>query len=167
MKHSLACCICVWAAGCVHNEPAHKFIEGCQQDKDTYSVSVESLQHQLPTGHLGVPLGTVVRVTGEAVDGKTHGRPKWDRGTTFLQIATVNGRKLEKPVLFAFFRAPDSVKEPAPGEQFDYYVHEFGEWDGVVEPPEELGIQKLGLAHDGFHYRRRLTIHASNAVPIR
>ncbi len=113
-------------------------------------------------GHLGVPLGTVVRVTGEVYDYTP--RSKADEGKTLLRIVTVNGKELTRPVVFEFLRAKGSVQKPALGDTFDYYVHEYGEFDGVVEPPKELGIKNLPVAHDGFHYRRHLTVHASNAV---
>lgn len=127
-------------------------------------ISVGSLERQLPVGHLGVPLGKVVRVTGEAFDGSTT-RLRADLGKTLLQIVTVNGTKLAEPVVFEFLRAPDSVKKPAAGERFDYYVHEYGHFDGVVTPPEELGIKGSGpMANDGFYYRRYITVHSSNPV---
>jgi hypothetical protein len=127
-------------------------------------ISVASLENQLPVGHLGVPLGTVVRVTGEAFSGDTT-RRKADMGKTLLRIDKVNGKLLAKPVVFAFLRAPASVKKPIPGEKVDYYAHEYGEFDGVVTPPKELGIEQVVFAHDGFYYRRHLSVHASNAVP--
>ncbi|MBP3957481.1 hypothetical protein J8F10_19715 [Gemmata sp. G18] len=131
---------------------------------DVTPVSVASLEDQLPVGHLGVPLGTVVRVTGEALDGSTTGA-KADAGKTLLRIVAVNGKELAKPVVFEFLRAPKDVKEPKAGEKIDYYVHEYGEFDGVVTPPKELGIEgPLMIANDGFHYRRHLTVHASNPV---
>jgi hypothetical protein len=126
-------------------------------------ILVASLENQLPVGHLGVPLGTVVRVTGKAFDG-SETKLKSDAGKTLIRIVTVNGKELAEPVDFEFLRASKSVKKPAPGEKFDYYVHEYGEIDGVVTPPKELGIEDVLVAHDGFHYRRHLTVHASNAV---
>lgn len=124
-------------------------------------VTVAALERQLPLGHLGVPLGTVVRVTGEVLDGRAT-RRKGDEGKTLLRIVTVNGKKLPQSVDFEFGRAAATVKKPAPGDPFDYYAHEYGEFDGVVEPPKELGLESVKLAHDGFHYRPRLTVHASN-----
>lgn len=127
-------------------------------------VTVESLEKQMPVGLLGVPLGTVVRVTGVAFDGNET-RAKLDAGKTLLRIMEVDSKKLAKPVVFEFFRAAASVKKPAADTKFDYYVHEYGEFDGVVEPPKELGIKEEIVAHDGFGYRRRLTVHASNPLP--
>ena len=166
MKQLAACCVCLWATGCAHRESARtdELPNTIRHDKESVSVSVESFQYQLPQGLLGVPLGTVARVTGEAVDGSTY-RRKAAFGKIFLRILSVDGRKLATSVEFEFEGAPDAVKKPAPGDKFDYYVHEYGEWSGVVEPPEELGIGASGLAHDGFHYRPHLRIYASNAVP--
>ena len=76
----------------------------------------------------------------------------------------MNGKELADPAVFAFHRAPASIPKPRSGERFDYYVHEYGEFDGVVTPPKELGIETIEIANDGFCYRRRLTVHASNAV---
>ena len=129
---------------------------------DAKPISVASFSEQLPVGYLGVPLGTVVRVTGEAFDGNTT-QAKADAGKTLLRIVTVNGKELAKPVVFAFLRAPDSVKKPAPGEKFDYYVHEYGEFEGLVTPPKELGIDTPPLpAGTAFCYHHYLTVHASN-----
>ena len=113
---------------------------------------------------MGVKLGTVVRASGEVFDGAETKRKAYD-GKTLLRIKTVNGREMARPVVFEFLGAPDSVKKPAPGDRFDYYVHEYGEFSGVVEPPEELGIQYTKLAHDGFQYRPHLRVHASNGSP--
>jgi hypothetical protein len=115
----------------------------------------------MPVGHLGVPLGTVVRVAGEAIDGDTL-MYKAASGKTYLRIATVNGKDLEHPVDFEFARAPKDVKKPTAGEKFDYYVHEYGHFDGEVKLPKELGIKKEMIANDGFYYRRYVTVHASN-----
>ena len=80
-------------------------------------------------------------------------------GTTLLEIHTVNGDKLEKKVLFKFQRASKSVARPKVGENFDFYVHEYGTFDGVVVPPNELGIDSPIVANDGFHYRPEITVH--------
>jgi len=134
-----------------------------QPPGDASPISVKSF-YPLPVGYLGEPLGTVVRVTGEAFDGNTTGW-KADLGKTLLRIVTVNGKELAKPVVFEFPPVKASVKKLSPGDKFDYYVHEYGEFSGVVTPPKELGIETQQGANDGFHYRRYLSIHASNVVP--
>lgn len=133
-----------------------------KQPSEVKPISVASFAEQLPVGYLGVPLGTVVRVTGEAVDGSTTGA-KSEEGKTLLRIGAVNGKELARPVVFEFLRATESVKKPAAGQKFDYYVHEYGEFDGQVIPPKELGIKTVVVASTGFHYRRYVTVHATNA----
>lgn len=124
------------------------------------TISVTDFSTRKVIGHLGHPLGTVVRVTGKVVDGDAT-RMKRNTGRTLLEIHTVNGKKLETNVLFQFQRAAKSVAKPKPGEKFDYYVHEYGSFDGVVVPPRELNIAFPTVAHDGFYYRRQITIHKS------
>lgn len=109
-------------------------------------------------GQLGLPLGTVVRVTGIAVDGDESGL-KANAGKLLLRVEIVNGAELTRPYEFEFRRTARSVTKPKPGERFDYYVHEHGAFDGVVEPPDELGIKHDVVAHDGFYYRPHITIH--------
>lgn len=128
--------------------------------RQNQTISVADFRTNNVIGHLGHPLGTVLRVTGKAVDGNTT-RMKRDTGKTLLEIHTVNGEKMEKQILFEFHRASKSVAKPKPGEMFDYYVHEYGAFDGVVVPPKELDIDFPMIAHDGFYYRRNITIHKS------
>jgi hypothetical protein len=133
-----------------------------KQPVEAKPISVASFSEQLPVGHLGVPLGTVVRVTGVAVDGNTT-EMKAYAGKTLLRVGTVNGKELVEPVVFEFGRAAATVKKPAPGDKFDYYAHEYGEFDGLVAPPKELGIDSPPrLAGTAFGYRRHLTVHAAN-----
>lgn len=132
-------------------------------DTRRVGVSVARFAQPLPVGYLGVPLGTVVRVTGMAIDGTTLLWKTYD-GKTMLHIETVNGKRLARPVDFEFFRADNEVRKPAFGERFDYYVHEYGHFDGVVTPPKELGIPTVLVANDGFHYRPYVTVHASKPI---
>lgn len=137
--------------------------------KQVATISVTALQPDIVIGHLGQPLGSFLRVTGMAVDGDETQR-KEDAGQTLLKIETVNDRTLAKPVYFTFRRAAEGIGKPEAGTPFDYFVHEWGSFDGVVVPPQELGIESPNIAHDGFYYRREITIHKSNAVthtPIR
>jgi hypothetical protein len=129
--------------------------------KQNPAISAESFETEHVIGLLGHPLGSVVRVTGTAEDGNTKG----DLGKRFLKIETVNGKRFEKPVYFAFNRAAQGVDTPDTGTRFDYFVHEWGRFDGVVELPKEVGGEELSTAHDGFSYRREITIHKSNPAP--
>lgn len=114
-------------------------------------------------GILGHPLGTVVRVTGVCTD-DTETQKRADLGKTLLKIITVNGKPLKRPFFVEFFRAEKEVPKPNFGDRFDYYVHEWGEFDGVVDPPKALGIEKLPVAHDGFYYRSQVTVHKANPI---
>ena len=96
--------------------------EGVPQNQ---TISVVNFGTDNVIGHLGHPLGTVVRVTGIAIDGDTT-RLKRDMGKTLLEIHTVNGELLEEKILFDFHRAAKSVVKPNAGEEFDFYVHEYG-----------------------------------------
>jgi hypothetical protein len=134
---------------------------------DEDSISVESFNQKKVIGYLGQPLGTVVRVTGVSVDGATL-RTKGADGKTFLRIETVNGKKLKSPVDFQVPHYEKDVQKPKPEERFDYYVHEQGEFEGVVHPPAELGLAKngnvIGLAGPVFHYQRAVVIYKSFPV---
>ena len=127
------------------------------------SVSVKQFGASKVVGHLGHPLGTVVRITGTCIDGQRT-RRQADLGKTLLEIRTVNGSKLDRPFVVPFLRAAKDVPKPKDGDVFDFYAHEWGTFDGVVSIPKDLGIDRLPVANDGFHYRPQVTIHKSNAV---
>ena len=112
-------------------------------------------------GHLGYPHGTVLRVTGTCIDGDTTGR-KADVGKTLLNIDSVNGKTLTPPAIFPFERSAKGIAKPSPGDMFDYYVHEWGTFDGIVEMPKGLGIDRPTVANDGFAYRPQITVHKDN-----
>jgi hypothetical protein len=131
-----------------------------QMDSEDTTISVKSFGRGKVIGHLGHPLGTVVRVTGVAVDGETT-RSKADAGKTLLRVETANGAKLERPFDFKFHRAAKGIARPLPGQRFDYYVHEYGVFDGIVE---DFEIETLPVANDGFHYRPQITILKSLTV---
>ena len=70
---------------------------------------------------------------------------------------------LERQFEFPFERAVKNILKPKPGDKFDFYVHEWGSFDGIVKVPEGLGIEKPNVATDGFHYRPEITIHKTNS----
>jgi hypothetical protein len=132
-----------------------------QQQPAEPLISARSFSQDNVIGYLGKPLGTVVRVTGTASDGSETTMKALD-GKILLNIETVDGQPLKTPARFEFLRARNEIEKPQPGDRFDYHVHEYGSFDGVVEPPRELGIKYRPVAHDGFHYRKQITIHKSN-----
>ena len=122
-------------------------------------LSVGSIAHVL----VSVTFLLTVGAADVAVDGDATGF-RADLGMTLLRINDVDGKKLESPIDVEFGRASRDVRKPTAGERFDYYVHEYGHFDGEVEPPKELNIPKLPVASNGFHYQRYVTVHASNAI---
>ena len=132
-------------------------------DRKLPAVSVKQFGPSNVIGHLGKPLGTVVRITGVCLDGSKT-RRRADLGKTLLEIQTVNGTKLQRPFIVPFLRAAKGIAKPKDGDAFDYYAHEWGEFDGVVTIAKELEIERPMVANDGFHYRPQITIHKSNSV---
>lgn len=140
---------------------ANYSIGAAQETKRSEPVSVKDFRTSKVIGYLGHPLGTVVRITGKCIDGDET-RRKANAGQTLLQVQTVNGKALEKPYMFAFHRAAKDILKPKSGDAFDYYAHEWGEFDGIVNIPKDLGIDDEPVANNGFHYRPQITIHKSN-----
>ena len=132
-----------------------------QQTQPQADVSVKQFGAKNVIGHLGHPLGTVVRITGTCIDGDRT-RRRADLGKTLLEVRTVNGKELEHPFVVPFLRAAKDIPTPVDGDSFDYYVHEWGAFDGFVSIPSELAIDQPMVANDGFHYRPQVTIHKSN-----
>ena len=127
------------------------------------TVSVKQFGSGNVIGHLGHPLGTVVRITGVCLDG-SKSRRRTDSGKTLLEIRTVNGSRLERPFVVPFSRVAKGVSKPKNGEAFDYYAHEWGEFDGIVAIPKDLNIDVPQVANDGFYYRPQITIHKANTL---
>ena len=123
------------------------------------SVSVTSFGSDNVIGLLGQPLGTVVRIQGISVDGNST-RRKADSTKTLLKISSVNGKNLDCPVLLPFERAASDMSPPVVGKTFDYYAHEWGSFDGVARIPKGIPVKSPMVAHDGFHFRHHITIHA-------
>jgi hypothetical protein len=94
-------------------------------------VSLDEVRERGVIGQLGVPLGTMVEVTGTVVP--NNSRRKADGGEPFfLQIYAVDGKPLTKPVEYAFReRLPGYVTSPKVGESFDLRGYETGGYDGV------------------------------------
>lgn len=132
-----------------------------QQEQTQANVSVKQFAAQKVIGHLGYPLGTVVRITGTCIEGDRT-RRRADLGKILLEVRTVNGKELENPFVVPFLRTAKDVPTPADGDSFDYYAHEWGTFDGIVSIPNDLAIDQPMVANDGFHYRPHITIHKSN-----
>ncbi len=129
------------------------------QSKAAPKIYVSDFQKDNVIGNLGFPLGTVVRITGTIFDGEEIGS-KALSSETMMKVMTVNGHKIPSPPVF--IHPGKKEDRPVPGSTFDYYVHESGAFRGVVDPPQELGIQYEPIAHDGFYYHSELVIHKNN-----
>lgn len=123
-------------------------------------ISVADFAGDDVIGFLGHPLGTVVRISGNVVDGNST-RSKRDSGRTLLEIHTVNGKELANKIQFGFPGSTIDIPKPMAGEAFDYYAHEHGSFAGVVTPPEEFEIESSLIANDGFWFQPGITIHKS------
>jgi uncharacterized protein (DUF2461 family) len=133
-------------------------VASSQEPANLPLLSVKVFNRSQVIGHLGHPLGTLVRVTGICVDGDTT-QYKADAGKTLLQVEAVNGRDLDRPISFQFSRATHGMAKLMPGQRFDYTAHEWGTFDGHVELPGEKSS-----AHGGFYYQPEITIHKNYAV---
>jgi hypothetical protein len=83
-------------------------------------------------GELGVPLGTMVTVSGKAVP--NNSRSKANEGEPlFLQITSVDGKALSKPVEYPFRKARDFIDAASPkiGDSFEFRGYETGGYSGV------------------------------------
>lgn len=94
-------------------------------------------------GALGYPMGTVVRITGKSL-GEDQSGAKSFEGVTWLEIETVNGKKLERSIkrfhyrgISGFYSAAESPMLEK-GEPFDFYVYETCGYHGFVQIPDEL-----------------------------
>lgn len=125
------------------------------------SISVSQFGRSNIIGFLGRPLGTVVRVTGVTVDGNST-RSRIDAHKTLLEIHTVNGIVLKRPIVFDHPYVRDRSTLPKPGTAFDYFVHESGAFTGIVDVPKGVQSNQPIVANNGFHYHRKLTIHSKN-----
>ncbi|NNJ27131.1 hypothetical protein [Alienimonas chondri] len=132
------------------------------------TISVRDLRADRTIGLLGVPVGTVVKVSGEAYVGKRSDGKAW-HGKTLLRITAVNDKPLPRPVTFRYYsqRFEDGGSfEPRIGDPFTVWAHERGGFSGFVGVPEELqnnnrlGPANLGMANDGFYFRSLLDVYA-------
>jgi hypothetical protein len=95
-------------------------------------VTIGDIRKLAVMGRLGLPLGTLVTVTGEAIPNTSLN--KADAGDAlFLSISSVNGKPLSAPVNFPFRKAQDSidVAEPKIGDSFEFRGYETGGYVGV------------------------------------
>jgi len=104
-------------------------------------------------GVLGVPLGKVVTIEGEVVDG-TKLRAKALDGLALFQVRLVNGQKLtELPVIrFRWFTTAEAKKLNGRVQLVGY---ETGQFVGV---PGEAFLHIEPVATEGFHFESSFVI---------
>jgi hypothetical protein len=110
---------------------------------------------------LGQPLGTVVTIEGDVVDGSRI-RIKDLSGKPVLHVERVNGQAVEpRPILqFDWFWQRSSNVAPRIGNQFAYVAYEVGRFDGV---PDEA-LKHVGpVASLGFAFRTELVLLRDDA----
>lgn len=101
--------------------------DGAPMNNDISYTSINSSVRII--GSLGQPLGKVIRISGIAVGGKNT---KSDSGTIKLRVKSVDGIKLEKPVItgFRIFQWA-GIKNPSEGKSFTYIGYETGHMTGI------------------------------------
>lgn len=112
-------------------------------EKSEKRFYAEDIQRGKLIGVLGYPMGTVVRITGKSL-GKDQSGAKSLEGVTWLEVESINGKKLERSIrrfqyhgISGFYSAQESpVLEK--GEPFDFYVYETCGYHGLVDIPKEL-----------------------------
>ncbi len=113
--------------------------------------------HNGVVGRLGQKLGTIVTIRGQVV--KNRSRAKAHSDVPFwLEVQSVNGRRLAQPVLFRFpsLRA-DKPKTPQIGDRFAYLAYEGGGFTGT---PDGLFDHLDGefYATTSFHFETYLRV---------
>ncbi|MDX2109176.1 MAG: hypothetical protein SFY80_02940 [Verrucomicrobiota bacterium] len=112
------------------------------------TVTVDSLNIRgAVIGMLGEPLGKVVTIDGEIIDGRTLRNKSYD-GVKLLQVSEVNGQKLDKSrcIQFIWFTTANSKKIKGRVKLIGY---ETGEYTGV--PHEAFKYVDL-VAAEGFQF---------------
>lgn len=137
-------------------------------DKSAKRFYAEDFGKDNVIGALGYPMGTVVRITGKSL-GEDKSHMKAYEGVTWLEIESVNGKKLERPIKRFHYRFIDSSYSTAEspvleeGAPFDFYVYETCGYNGFVQMPDELKLELLpGLAGRGFRFDMSLQFLKDN-----
>ncbi len=121
-------------------------------------ISVASFGPDNVIGLLGRPLGTVVHVTGVAIAGSTRG-VKAEEGMLLLKIQTVDGQLLKDPPSFLREPGDPDIQGWVSGDQFDFYCHEFGAFEGLVSVPRNVGLDESAAQGVRFRYKPEIQIH--------
>lgn len=130
-----------------------------KEEKKEKPIPIDEVRKRGVLGDLGHPLGTIVRIEGEAADGKDTGA-KGDEGQTLLRVKSVNGVELKEPAVFHFVGAdPDKPKK---GAKFKYIGYETAKFEGEVDGNELYrpvlfgGTTRYGLKRSFWIYKDEL-----------
>ena len=132
------------------------WLAAADEPRPSEPMNVADLHKRPVIGLLGQPLGNVLTIEGDIVDGSQI-RIKDLSGKPVLQVARVNGQPVEsRPILqFDWFRSKSSRVEPAIGTHFAYVAYETGKFDGVPDKAREY----IGpVASLGFGFRTQLVL---------
>ena len=100
---------------------------------NTESIRVSRLNRSKVIGTLGHALGGIVVIEGVVADESYTGR-KSDAGELLLRVQVVNGKALNKEVVFNFRPFPGAgIKSPPVGAKFKYTGYETGGFSGIPE----------------------------------
>jgi hypothetical protein len=150
----LASCLLIVAATCF-SVPTNS-----QTTQPERPVLLKDIAERGVEGRLGVRLGTIVEAAGEVVANTSRAMIDADV-PFFLQINTVDGRDLDKPVLYRFDMANQwvKVKTPKIGDSFRYAGYETGGFGG--SPAGEFDY--VGeYATTGYGFATRFAILGAN-----
>lgn len=99
------------------------------------------------------PLGHVIEVEGEIVDGSTLRKKEWE-GVSLLRVEQVDGKPLGKPVVMRFAWHALASDSSLSGK-VRLIGYETGEFTGI---PEEAFKHIPRAATSGFHFQRSFMV---------
>jgi hypothetical protein len=124
------------------------------QAPDRGTVKIDDLNVRgAVIGLLAVPLGKVVTIDGEVVDGATLRMKAFD-GVLLLQVSTVDGQKLPEPcaIRFGWFATADAKKLKGRVKLVGY---ETGQFTGV---PGDAFQHIAPVASQKFHFESSFVV---------
>lgn len=114
-------------------------------------ISVRSFSRNNVIGLLGVPLGTVVRISGVAHD------PQSKLKVWILEIDRVNGRQLKQRVSFSVF--PQYAEEIESLGKFECYAAEYGGFEGDRRNPDKFDVEDPAQTSTSHEIRYCPSLH--------
>ncbi|MEE3718915.1 hypothetical protein V2H45_19405 [Tumidithrix elongata RA019] len=112
------------------NIPLQSMAKADSSDRANNLSSVDALNQTPPIGALGVPLGTIVTISG-SVSQNLQGS-KSDRLDLALTVEQVNDRPLPKPIIIPFqVFMTAQISQPVLARKFRYVGYETGGFTGI------------------------------------